>query len=270
MLTKRKINFNLLSKLDQSYSRYEKVIYFLNNTSKIIIEDPRLKKTSMINRFELQNYINIKKVKTPWLKDINNNYYRVNQDKLDYCLKLNNEVKFVNLQFLINNRSICKIIHEQYNNISINVCKHGKILVNCRVPMFPIWVRLMDNRIIKICIEFENEFYKFPYGNVFGSTNSMCLGNGTKNQFTSTEDLFINLITTIFNDDYNFQIYFDNKQKFIKNFNQITKTIKKGRSINFLNMLYYLSQFNENNIHELSKDNIFVKISKTLWDEELI
>jgi len=270
LLSKRRIKFNLTHEHKQNYSKYKQVIYFLKKNNKIIVDDFIHKQVSLLNSWELKKYISIPDVSTNWFEDINKNYYRVNNNRLIHCICLNDKVKFINIKILINGKFINEIDNITLNNFKIYNKKEFQYVIKCKVPFFPMWVNINNKIVNKLCFKINNKFYKFPYGNVQSQNNSVCFGLKNKSQFNSSEEIYMNIITTQFNNDYDFQLQYTDTTS-IKNLTfdleEINKKIKQ-KKVDLISILYYLSQHSDNEkIKDLSIDNIFLKTLKTPWGE---
>lgn len=133
--------------------------------------------------------------------------------------------------------------------------------ITCRVPLFQLFsilrpkINLYEyeqkihydyNHNLTI-MKMDNKFYRFPYGNTSDS-DQMCLGSyrvPQKNiQPDSIQDLsYAQIITTVFNGDYNPHIKFNNQIPTTFDINWIREKINKNDfEVSFMDILFYISQ----------------------------
>jgi len=133
--------------------------------------------------------------------------------------------------------------------------------ITCRVPLFQLFSILrpkinlykyeqkvhFDYRHSLTIMKIDNEFYRFPYGNT-SDIDQMCLGDyivPQKNiQPDSIQDLsYAQIVTTIFNGDYNPHVKFNNQIQTTFDIGWIREKINKDDfEVSFMDVLFYLSQ----------------------------
>jgi hypothetical protein len=119
-------------------------------------------------------------------------------------------------------------------------------------------------------MKIDDEFYRFPYGNVNGS-DGVCLGGMNLSAFKNPEEIFFNWITTVFNFDYTMNI---KANKFYKKSNvtnhdelipitydleyiNLMLSLGRGKDINPIDAMFFLSHIDE--VKNLDFTNIFFK-----------
>lgn len=133
--------------------------------------------------------------------------------------------------------------------------------ITCRVPLFQVFSILkpkihiyeyeqkayFDYQHNLTVMKMDNKFYRFPYGNTSDS-DQMCLGGYSvprKNtQPDSIQDLsYAQIITTVFNGDYNPHVKFNNRIPTTFDINWIREKINKNDfEVSFMDVLFYISQ----------------------------
>ena len=133
--------------------------------------------------------------------------------------------------------------------------------ITCRVPLFQVFSILkpkihiyeyeqkayFDYQHNLTVTKMDNKFYRFPYGNTSDS-DQMCLGGYSvprKNtQPDSIQDLsYAQIITTVFNGDYNPHVKFNNQIVTTFDIDWIREKINKDDfEVSFMDVLFYISQ----------------------------
>jgi hypothetical protein len=133
--------------------------------------------------------------------------------------------------------------------------------ITCRVPIFQVFSILrpkihiyeyeqkayFDYKHNLTVMKMDNKFYRFPYGNTSDS-DQLCLGGYSvprKNtQPDSIQDLsYAQIITTVFNGDYNPHVKFNNQIVTTFDINWIREKINKDDfEVSFMDVLFYISQ----------------------------
>ena len=133
--------------------------------------------------------------------------------------------------------------------------------ITCRVPIFQVFSILrpkihiyeyeqkayFDYTHNLTVMKMDNKFYRFPYGNTSDS-DQLCLGGYSvprKNtQPDSIQDLsYAQIITTVFNGDYNPHVKFNNQIVTTFDINWIREKINKDDfEVSFMDVLFYISQ----------------------------
>ncbi len=122
------------------------------------------------------------------------------------------------------------------------------IVVTCRLPLFKIYVSLSVNAdshraLHQIFMKIDDEFYRFPYGNVSGN-DELCLGRYQIDWFDVPiqNSIYYYLIITAFNGDYSPYLRHTNRVPTTFDLDWIkSKVSDDDFSISFLDALFYLS-----------------------------
>ena len=283
MYSKRKITFDIVKRVNTNYNIFERVIYFLKNEHKIIIEDFNEDICFTTDGYNIKNYIYLSKPTINWSKDIYQNYIKFSEGILLQVVPLFKKIKTIKfkIDFDLNNKKFKKINFSPNKNFKIKAFNttdkksetaNAKINLECFLPVFPIYVQVQKGNngfyLNKIFMKIKNKYYSFPYGNVQQKSNSMCLGIRNKKKFKSIKDIFINIFTTPFNHDYSFNLKFQNKLKYFKlDLNYIHLKIHNKKDIHLIEMFYYLSQVIEAENLEYQKIFYLIPERQIEWEE---
>ncbi len=262
MLSKRTIKFNILSKVNQTYSKYSKVLYFLKDSHKIIYEDVKNHQTSLISNYELSKILHLHETITDWYTSFTGEQFRIHNKQIQNIIVLNDSIKFNYITLIIDNSNNTKDFDTP--NFKIKNINNDKIEIKYKVPFFPMYARINGNKLSQVFFKINNLYYNFPYGNT-SNDNKICLGHYDK--FTSKEHIYSDIITSVFNYDYAFNLKILNKYDIQQNqdfnFKECQQLIRSGKKLDLLHMLFYISNFSsEQKINLLPIDDIYVKSLK--------
>ncbi len=267
MHSKRTIKFDFLKRINTNYSKFDKIIYLINDHSDILIEDPKHNKCYRTSGYNLGNHIHLKNKVTEWKSNLEGNYCRFSKDNLEEIVPVFDEIKYLNFRFAFARNKLCtyKKLIKKTSNFSLDI-KENLCFLKCRLPMFPIYIHYCNGRkrIIKIYMKINNCFYQFPYGNV--NNNSICFGRSNKETFESIEEFYISFFTTTFNNDYSLNLKSNTESHFKFDLDLIHNKIQSDiiDNIHVIEMLYYLSEVTHAENLDVSK--IFFKILKMPWE----
>ena len=267
-MRKRSISIDVIGKRKSRNSKFRHILYFLKSNNDIIIENNTTGKISKISYFDLQKYLDFPGFTSDWKKGLNDRYCRINNGNLEESFRLFDNPRFVNISIKMNrfynfNRKKIKVPKTENFKIEEN---GDKFIIHCKLPLFPVHINII-NSMIQIYFNIDDTFYKFPYGNVNGDTNNLCIGSNNKILFKNTDEIYSNLVTTIFNDDYSLQVR-GYEMSPLFDLKKIKKELTNQRpELSIISSLYYLSTFD---CIEKLKDinmNIFIKTLKTPMGE---
>lgn len=251
-------------------SEFSKVIYFKKNYNNCILEEPDTGTCIELNPRNLSKYLYLTSLNTPWTKLIDNSYIKYDDNHINQFVNINPTMKKIHFSFVKIKNTIPDIkwvITEdekkviKLENFSISETNH---LVNIKtvLPLPKIWCNISkkDNYdeffVKKIYVEYNNKFYKFPYGNV-NIDDTMCFGRASMNSFKNIEDIYMNLIVTPFNNDYSFNLQSSNHTNSTLDLNYIHEIVTTRTTIynqlSTIDILYYISQIEEINNFDFSK-----------------
>lgn len=282
-------------KQKSTLSPFSTIIYFFDGTDQILVEKPKIGKCITIRDHQLSNYISLKTIDVNWRALANDQYIKLTNHQTYHVFPLFNEdYRFVNFTFNFRKETPLGMFHPETNEIyqyqnfevenfklvSTNMSRNDVPenertyypTITCRLPLFKLYTKFKiqtdSNNVSsivnsnKLFMKIDSNFYRFPYGNV-DSTDNMCFGDVYRNaKFkNSTETQLIKLMSSTFNDDYQFHLKQSTLLSSVKttlDLNYISKKIKTNEFVSVIDMLYYLSQISIDECYELiDNDKIF-------------
>jgi len=291
-LTKSSINIELVKRVNTDCTPYYAILYLLSNSNKILVENPSKGTCQQLRSSEIGKYIKLNKVKTDWFRNIDGSYMRISNNKTYHILPITHELQLVNIRFYYNIPEIkdfkrIRSVTEKNFKLVKTSRKTGdkiyNITINAFLPIWPMWAKverhLNDENhytLKTIYMKHGDQFYRFPYGNV-SANDAVCTGGANNGQFKTTNQLWINWITTQFNRDYklnlkankfNFKLPEHNETVIEPTFdlNEIALKLytKSYRNLNLIDVFYYLANIEE--FDNLEMDKLFIKLPQNPWE----
>ena len=287
--SKNTLNFEYYKRVNTDNTPFKLILYLYKNSLNLLIEDPNTSKMYLTDQYDLQKFIKVKEIETPWIKTIDGSYIKYTTKEIYQVLPIFNNTNFINLEIEIplNEKERNRVRKLNEKHFKITEGKTGSIRISASFPMWNVWGLVQNNKdsdlysLQKTFIKFKNKFYKFPYGNV-NDENRVCLGSGTT-LFENVKQLWHNYILTIFNRDYGFNI----RSHKLFEISRITRRkierfisptfdlehiniliqLKRFDKISLIDMMYYLS--NLELIDDDSISELFFKITKMPWEKKI-
>jgi hypothetical protein len=274
----------------------------------MIVENPDKGTAYITWKNEIQEYIKLSEISTPWEPMVDGSWMRVSDNKIHHILPLKQELELVHFSFVFNlhNEDLEMIRNIKTNNFKIRKKyaekrdQSGLLRVSAYLPIWPIWVKTTRPMVIeglepkfsveRVYMNINGEFYRFPYGNVNGS-DGMCFGSGNTNSFKSIDQMWVSIITTPFNTDYQFNVRANritviNRRQTVSSINRrsamahitinvptfnleeisVRLAAKAYDHLSFLDALYYLTNIKE--FDDLAPLDVFYKLPHKPWEEK--
>lgn len=297
-LSKSTINFELTKRVNTDNSPFYAILYLLDKRSDILVEDPAQGKCFQIHSSEVDKYIRLNKIKTEWFPNIDGSYLRIVDNKINHILPISHELQLVNVRFLYkltdhtNFRRIRSVNEKKFKLVKKEAIEGDNVQrleIDAFLPMWPMWVRVHKDlndqfgvyTLKTVYMKCEDQFYRFPYGNVSGS-DQVCTGAANNGYFKNAEQIWINWFTTVFNRDYTLNLkankfYF---KMFTTNRSGMKETsieptfdldeialklyTKNYNNLSLLDVFYYLTNVEE--FDNLQMDKLFIKLPQKPWE----
>ena len=293
-LTKSTIKIDIIKQINTDCSPFETIIYLPKRSNHLLIEKPNETRIFKIPGHKISEYIQINKVKTGWVKNIDGTYIKCNDRSIYHLLPLTNELTFYNLKFshaldIKDYRRLRQITSENFKLEKNEKINNDRFMYkfNITVPIWPMWGIVYTHitkgpnensvyHLDKIYMKVDDEFYRFPYGNV-SSSDRVCIGRNNINNFKNIESVLINWISSIFNFDYSFNLkasnlYTANKGDLIPitydlEYINLMISLRKTNKLSAIDLLFYLANIVDMNHVQMS--NIFIKHPDIWKDNQL-
>lgn len=289
-IAKSSITIDVVKQINTNCDLFDMIIYVLSGKNEIMIEQPKTGRVFYTPAHKISEYIQLKQIKTNWLKHIDGSFSKFDQDNHYHIIPLNNEFEFYKLKIEKSiDRSYFRFIRpiktKHFSLVKSSITrklKQFRLSMTLRLPIWPMWA-LIKSRFVhgehidiftlsKLYMQIGEQFYRFPYGNV-NASDSVCTGGGNNTSFKSVEQIFINWITTTFNFDYkhhlNFNLIDDPNKKTVRlsgmipitydldHINMMINVAKKRDKLNIIDMLFYLSHLDS--IDHIDYSKLFIK-----------
>jgi hypothetical protein len=293
-LARTSLNFEFFKRINTDLTPFEAILYFYKNSNRLLVENPNKGTCYTTWKNEIKKYIKMSEIQTSWEPLIDGSWTRIKDSITYHIFPLTKELEFVNLSFVFNmfNNNLEMIRTLKEKNFKINKVysdrksKTGALRVSAFLPMWPLWAMVKKEvsgyALEKMYIKVDDEFYRFPYGNI-NSTDGVCLGGGNTKRFTNPHQMWVNFVTTPFNTDYAFNLRtnriqdlrrFRNQENShlvsIPSFNleeiSIRLSTKKYDHISFLDGIYYLSNIKD--FEEFIPLDMLYKMPHKPWEKE--
>jgi len=301
-VTKSTISLELTRRVNTDNTPYYAILYLLADRNKILIENPDKGTCRQIGLTEANKYLKLNKIKTEWFQNIDGSYLRIVDNNVDHILPITRELQLVNVKFnykLSNHRDFNRIRHVKEKNFKLVRRRSSTgdttetVTIDAFLPVWPMWVRVRREindpeasyKLRTVYMKYEDQFYRFPYGNVSGN-DQVCTGAANNGIFKTAEELWINWFTTQFNRDYKLNLK-ANKFHFklslngrsgsediaiepTFDLNEISLKLytKSYKNLSLIDMFYYLTNVEE--FDNLEMDKLFIKLPQKPWEPKKI
>ena len=265
-------------------SMFKYIIYVLKDNDTIIIEEPDTNMCAYATIYDINRYVQISKDTMPYRKLIDGSYVSIVDDRVLYCAKITPEIRkeWVNIDFRATYENNLVLDHLIYDNENFRITKstYNELMVSAYLPILPLWVEFRERvsmidqisyRVKTIWTEINNQFYRFPYGNV-DSNDYLCMG--TSEGFSGIKHfLFQFLVKTFKAHDYGVVIKHSKDYKNVDmpnifNLDYIHKKIFNDETdcLSVLSIYYYLANLIE--LNDFNWDLLLYKKISVPWKIE--
>lgn len=250
----RKFEIDVVSLKNTDCTPFSNIIYLLkDDPENIIIEKPDNHRCVIVPSYQISNYIHFDEITTDWIKLFNGDFVKIVNGITYHFTKISPELRYedIRINILIHKDEIIQFNEITEENFKLRILKHT-LMITAKLPIYPLWGTFnsrygINYDIRDLYMEINNKLYRFPYGNVDAIESYICMGSNRRT-FISPIDAYVNIVNSIFNRDYNFNIkaaQFRNKFKAfvnpIINMDQIKTKLENDEEINLIDALYYLS-----------------------------
>ncbi len=218
-IAKSTITIDIIKQVNTNCKLYDMIIYVLSGKDEIMIEKPESGKIFSVPGYKIGKYLKLKKVKTNWIKHIDGSFSKFLDEYHYHIIPLNNEFGFYRLNLVKDlpkntHRYLRPIITKHFSLNKAQLKKTSKqytLSMKMDLPIWPLWALIKSpikesNEektfvLSKLFMKIDDQFYRFPYGNVNGS-DGVCTGAHNNGHFKEVNQVWANWITTKFNFDY--------------------------------------------------------------------
>jgi len=283
---------------------FDFIIYKLKD-DKCILEDPNENRVTIDTVYKLNKYFDISNISTPWrpLFDYDK-FISIQHNQTKYFFPLFDEdIRYFNLSF--NHRieqwqipddffnKLSKMEEIVFDNFKINLIRKDpdEYYITARLPLYKTYciknTSFGINNIYNsyyLAMRHNQQFYRFPYGNVSITDDKLCLGGDIRVhhdiilasdiQQNLPEKLLFFLTTTFFSNDYGMQLRASQYKKIHFDIDKIKELIRNELydEISTVDALFYLSQVPINELEYnpflLSSNNDFNEINNIMVEGE--
>ncbi|MDX1701878.1 MAG: hypothetical protein R3250_14725 [Melioribacteraceae bacterium] len=218
-VAKSTITIDIVKQINTNCNLFDLIIYVLSGKDQIMIEKPSSGEIFNVPGYKIGKYLKLKKVKTEWIRHIDGSYSKFLDEYHYHIVPLNNEFGFYRLNIVKdlpkNTYRFLRPINTEHFSLKRNqikkTSKHFTMSMKMDLPIWPLWALIKSPikeaekdktfTLSRLFMKIEDEFYRFPYGNVNG-TDGVCTGAHNNGNFKEVNQVWANWITTKFNFDY--------------------------------------------------------------------
>lgn len=251
-------------------SLFSHIIYIPKKGDNVIVEDTTSGNHVCIDQFHLNNFIKIDSAYIPFSKLINGDYVGVRDNKSILYTKVIKDLQKYWITIKLNSQIPENIEDSILDNSNVRIIDADTVEFN--LPLLPLWVGFRkyhyndEYTVTNVCMEYNNIFYRVPYGNV-SANDHLCMGGMTL--FKSIEHFLYNFLTMPFKErDYGCLLKNTDKSDapVLFDLSLIKEYIDKNINISTFSMLYYISNIEDLTTFDFTK--IFYQRAKPMWRED--